>query len=241
MTTHGKIGHTDTDLLISFYKHVFPLLPLISWTHFGHQTSQDLLPCETLDNVPCHLLGAIYGLALPFARNDEHLCLVEIHSQLPRDAVWRIVYKCLQEQFHRPHLSVLQAAIFYLHKTSQDKQGDLTSSTPLKWSLMGSIVGMAHSLGLHLETRMCAIPAEEKQIRRRLWWAIYIEDKWLSLLLGRPPYIRQEEWDVSELDDGDFGPPLNVLFSNVSLIKLTMPFRDMARLAGIAESVQSSF
>lgn len=87
---------------------------------------------------------------------------------------------------------------------------------------------------------MCAIPAEEKQIRRRVWWAIYIEDKWLSLLLGRPPYIRQEEWDVSALDDRDFGPPSYVLYSSASLVKVAAPFRDMAQLAVIAESVQSS-
>lgn len=220
---------------------MFPLLPIISSTYFGPQTFQDLPPHEALDDVPCYLLGAIYGLALPFARNDEHLSLIEITNQLPRDAVWRIVWEGLQEQFHRPHLSVLQAAVFYLHKASQDKQAYITSSTTLKWSLMGSIVGMAHSLGLHLETRMCAIPAEEKQIRRRVWWAIYIEDKWLSLLLGRPPYIRQEEWDVGDLDERDFGPPSYVLFSNALLVKVAAPFRDMARLAVIADCVQSSF
>lgn len=178
---------------------------------------------------------------MPFARNDDHLAILEIHNKLPQDTVWRIVYDSLQEQFHRPRLSVLQAAILYLHKESQARQSHVMSPTAFKWSFMGSIVGMAHSLGLHLETRMCAIPMEEKQIRRRVWWAVYIEDKWLSLLLGRPPYIRFDEWDVTDLDDTDFGPPNAVPFSSVPLHKVTAPFRDMARLATIADSVQSSF
>lgn len=196
---------------------------------------------NALDHVPCHLLGAIYGLALPFARNDEHLSIVEMYRQLPCEAVWRIVYDSLQEQLHRPRLSVLQAGLFYLHKTRQDNLAFATAPDAFKWSWLGSLVGVAHNLGLHLETRMCAIPAEERQIRIRLWWALYIEDKWLSLLTGRPPYICEAEWDAGELIESDFTVPPTVPLADISHADLTRPFRDMARLSTIADTVQSSF
>lgn len=227
---------------ISFYKHVYPLMPIISSTYFGQEglAEADLPAQGSLDNIPCHLLGAIYGLALPFARNDALLDVIYMHHPLPHEEVWRIVYDSLQEQLHRPHLSVLQAGLIYLHKTRQDRKTQASSPDAFKWSWLGSLVGMAHNLGLHIETRMCAMPAEERQVRRRLWWAIYVEDKWLSLLMGRPPYIHHNEWDVSELDDDDFRVPRNVPFSPLPLVKLAGPFRDMALLAIIAESVQSS-
>lgn len=189
--------------------------------------------------MPVHLLAAICGAALPFAVNDDQLAVLHIYDQLPLDKVWRIVYKCLQDEIHRPRLSVLQAALLYLHKTGQDRRRYAASDTAFVWSFMGSVMGLAHSLGLHLECRMFGIPAREKRLRRRLWWAVYIEDKWLSLLMGRPPYIRQGEWDVSELDDADFDGHV-VSYVGNSTGKTTCAFRDMARLALVADSVQSS-
>lgn len=88
---------------------------------------------------------------------------------------------------------------------------------------------MAQNLGLHLETRMCAIPTEEKQLRARLWWALYTEDKWLSLLMGRPPYISHSEWDVAQLEETNLSIPGSIPFTDVSHAKLTRPLRNMAR------------
>lgn len=195
-----------------------------------------------LDALPAHLLGALYGAALPFAVNDDQLAVLHIYDQLPLDGVWRLVYRCLQGELHRPRLSVLQAALLYLHKTGPDRRRYAASDTAFVWSFMGSIVGLTHSLGLHLECRMFGIPAWEKRLRRRLWWAVYIEDKWLSLLMGRPPYVRQGEWDVSELDDADFDVPraaAPLAYAGAAAAKASA-FRDMARLALVADSVQVS-
>jgi hypothetical protein len=76
--------------------------------------------------------------------------------------------------------------------------------SPVIWSFWASILGLSNSLGLHLECKLWGIPAWEKRLRRRLWWAIYIEDTWRSFLSGRPPFIHADEWDVSILDDTDF-------------------------------------
>ncbi|KAL4860479.1 hypothetical protein BDV12DRAFT_209349 [Aspergillus spectabilis] len=57
--------------------------------------------------------------------------------------------------------------------------------------------------------------------------AIYIEDKWRALLLGRPPYIRQDEWDVTDLDESDFeGAPAD-------------RFMRIAKMARIADDINS--
>ncbi|RGP60881.1 hypothetical protein FSPOR_10382 [Fusarium sporotrichioides] len=223
-----------------FYKHIYPLLPIISSTYFSEELLSNPLPGpDVLEHVPCHLLGAIYGLALPFARNDEHLSIVEMHHQLPGAEVWHIVHESLQEQLRNPDLSVLQAGLMYLHTTMNHTF--TTAPDAFKWTWLGTLVGIAQNLGLHLETRMCAIPTEEKELRARLWWALYIEDSWLSLLMGRPPYISENEWDVGELDDNDFTTPNSVPCTDTAHVELAKPFRDMARLSVIAHSVQSSF
>ncbi|KAI1036175.1 hypothetical protein LB504_011413 [Fusarium proliferatum] len=229
-------------LIRLFYKHVYPIIPIISSTYFTQELLSDAYPAPgVFDHVPCHLLGAMYGLAMPFARNDDHLSIVDIHNQLPREAVWSLVYESTQEGIRRPQLSVLQAGLFYLHGMSQGQQPLSTAPDAFRWSWLGSLIGMAQNLGLHLETRICAIPTEEKQLRARLWWALYTEDKWLSLLMGRPPYISHNEWDVAQLEETDFSIPSNIPFTDVSHAESTRPFRDIARLSVIASSVQASF
>ncbi|KJZ73953.1 hypothetical protein HIM_06621 [Hirsutella minnesotensis 3608] len=225
-------------LIRLFHRHVFPILPVVSRTQLG-LTHGDAVPDgATLESLPVHLLAALYGSALPFVVNDDQLAVLHMYDQLPLDRVWRVVYRSLHDQLHRPRLSVLQAALLYLHKTASDRGRYAASDTAFVWSFMGTVVGLAHSLGLHLECRMFGVPAWEKRQRRRLWWAVYIEDKWLALLMGRPPYIRQDEWDVSALDDADFD--IHHPSTYASAVPAKSAFRDMARLALVADSVQAS-
>jgi hypothetical protein len=90
------------------------------------------------------------------------------------------------------------------------------------------MVGLATSLGLQFECRPMGMPLWERRVRRRLWWAVYSEDKWRSLLMGRPPYIRRDEWDVTDLDEADFETAP------------AEPFMRMMKMAIIADEIQSS-
>lgn len=229
-------------LLISdcrFLTHVFPILPVLSRSQLGLTQTQGTPDVHRVAAIPTHLLAAIYGSALPYALHDDHLALLYAYEKPPLAKIWRIVYELIYEEIHIPHLSLLQAALLYVHKGFEDDQCYASSDTPFIWSFIGSVVGLAHSLGLHLECGLFGIPAEEKRLRRRLWWAVYVEDKFMSLLMGRPPYIHQDEWDVTELEDSDF--EIQYIFQPVTSSSSThSPFRHMALLALVAESIQQS-
>jgi hypothetical protein len=206
----------------------------------GLTQTQEIPNINRLAAIPTHLLAAIYGSALPYALHDDQLALLYAYTKPPLSKIWRIVYELFYEEIHTPHLSLLQAALLYVHKGFEDDQRYAFSHTPFIWSFIGSIVGLAHSLGLHLQCGMFGIPAQEKRLRRRLWWAVYVEDKFMSLLMGRPPYIHQDEWDVTELQDSDFD--LQYSFQSVAPFTSSahIPFRHMTRLALVAESIQQS-
>lgn len=224
-----------------FVKYVFPALPVISRSQLRLSTALDHLPDESaLNQVPVHLLAAIYGSAIPFIAHDDQLCVFNTYHKLPLDKIWRIVYEILTVEIHSPRLAALQAAVLYLHRRPSDEAQYTTSDTPFLWSFVGQIVGLACSLGIHIECRMWGIPAWEKRLRRRLWWAVYSEDKWRSLVLGRPPFINKADWDVSDLDEGDFliGPRQG--FSTLSC-DTEMPFRFLVSLARIAEEIHTKF
>lgn len=46
--------------------------------------------------------------------------------------------------------------------------------------------GCAHLLGLHMDAAAWALPAWEVSVRTRIWWTLFIHDKWPALLYGRP-------------------------------------------------------
>ncbi|KAL4895528.1 fungal-specific transcription factor domain-containing protein [Aspergillus ambiguus] len=230
-------------LVSLFVKYVYPALPLISRSQMGLSPSCSVPEAWALDRTPVYLLAAVYAAALPFAAHDDYLCVLNTYSPPPADRLWRMVYELVAEEIHTPHLAVLQAALLYLHKPMDESRAS-TADTPFVWSWVGSIVGLAESLGLHIECRMWGIPAWEKRLRRRLWWAVYAEDKWRSLLLGRPSYIHQGEWDVSELDGADFLHHARGASSSSSAVHATqdpVPFRYLVDLSRIAEEIYESF
>ncbi|KAJ5989743.1 hypothetical protein N7522_009950 [Penicillium canescens] len=224
-----------------FVKYVFPALPIISRSQLGLTTASYQLPeISALDKVPIHLLAGIYASAFQFVAHDDYLCVLSTYHASPVETLWRMVYELISEEIHSPRLAVLQAALLYIHQQPRDEARLTTADTPFLWSFVGQIVGLACSLGLHIECRMWGIPAWEKRLRRRLWWAVYAEDKWRSLLMGRPPYIHPDEWDVSELDEGDFlvGPRQG--FSTLSC-DTEIPFRYLVNLTRIGEEIHDTF
>ncbi|OJJ88404.1 Zn(II)2Cys6 transcription factor [Aspergillus glaucus CBS 516.65] len=214
-------------LVALFVKFVYPTLPVISRSQIGISPSQPIPDQQILRNTPVHLLAAIYASAQPFAKFDEYLCFVNAYTQPPTDQLWRMVLELLLEEIHTPHLSVMQAGLLYLHKPLKNNERALADS-PFIWSFVGLLVGLATSLGLTLECRPMGLPAWEKRLRRRLWWAIYSEDKWRSLLMGRPPYIRHDEWDVTDLDDQDF---ILDRSSDDQAQQAGLPFQQFSRLS----------
>lgn len=212
------------------------MLPVISRSRLGITPERSLPSWTAIERCPLHLLGALYALALPFASNDEHLDVWFCQANPSTDALWRLVYDQLQEEIHQPQLSVLQAALLYLHKAPQNDVRYALSDTPFTWAWIGKIVGLATSLSLNTESSMFAIPSWEKRLRKRVWWAVYAEDKWRSLLMGRPPYIHHQEWDVEELE------PFHFTFSSSELPGTGHnPFQRFVELARIAETVQEIF
>lgn len=212
------------------------MLPIISRSQLGISATNRLPPRSALERVPLHLLAAIYASALRFVADDEHLSVWNSQTSPSTDAIWRLVYEELQEDVHQSQLSVVQATLLYLHKDPSDDGRHTLSDTPFVWSWVGKLVGLTTALGLHTECSMWAIPSWEKRLRKRIWWAVYAEDKWRSLLMGRPPYINPQEWDIEDLDPSDFRSS-SADKPNVE----TNLFRNFASLTRIAESVQATF
>jgi len=85
----------------------------------------------------------------------------------------------LSTELESPTISTLQCHIFcsiYLCCGSFQNMAD---------SACGLAVRTAYMLGLHLEPPQ-SMPRREKEIRRRLWWTLYVLETKMSMKLGRP-------------------------------------------------------
>ena len=228
----------------SFFKYVFPALPVVSRSQLGISSSSPSPNISSLSTVSTGLLAAIYATSLAFSAYDADLCVLKAYQKPPTSQLWRLVYEEISREIHTPRLSVLQACLLYLQKP-RTALNSAAADTPFTWSFMASTVGLANTLGLHIDCQDWRIPAWEKRLRRRLWWTVYSEEKWRSLLYGRPTLISRDQWEVSHLQDDDFlvdssGSNDHDVISQFSP-ECELHFRHLTTLAEIGDDIYQSF
>lgn len=167
-----------------YFRVVHPGFPIVQKTVFYEKyegSQRDLSP---------PLLSAIYILAINWWDLDEEL------SGQPRPNVHeleRLVRTTLADSMYRPKLSTVQAGLLL----SQRPEGD-------QWAPTAQLVAIGQELGLHLDCSNWKIPPWERGLRKRLAWALYMQDKWGALVHGRPSHIFANNWAVRQLQNNDF-------------------------------------
>jgi hypothetical protein len=185
-----------------FFRFVYPYFPILSKSEIF---SNGTISPSLLHTLPLSLISAIYATALPFMLYDDLLATTIVHSPSPLHQLFRISWICVTQELHTPRLATLQACLLLLQRAPTNR---FTTDTPWKTSLVGWTVSLAQILGL---TRECSdwtsIPTWEMTLRKRLWYGVFIMDKWASLGAGMPSHIRSDDFDVLPLSDSDLEPP----------------------------------
>ena len=89
--------------------------------------------------------------------------------------------------FESGNLALVQALLLlsnYTQKRDRPNTG---------WNYLGLAVRMALSLGLHKEFPKWKITCLQREIRRRVWWGVYIFDSGASITFGRPILLPEVE------------------------------------------------
>lgn len=178
------VAPSGRKLIDLYFQVVHPGFPIIQKDVFYEKYEQ------SYREVSPPLLAAIYILAINWWDQSEEL------SQLPRPNVKEIeklMRSSLASAMWRPKLSTIQAGLLL----SQKPEGD-------QWAPTAQLVAIAQELGLHLDCTHWKIPPWEKGLRKRLAWALYMQDKWGALVHGRPSHIFATNWIVQPLLPNDF-------------------------------------
>lgn len=186
-------------LIRLFYRYVQPYFPILSREGGERDADGFRVPREM---PPC-VLAAIYGHALPFCPWDEKLC-VDVYTPSSADALFKLSWLSCQPLLHTPTIAVLQTLLMLVQRRPTNRH---VSDTPFKWVMMSTAVSIAQALGLNRDPTDWPIPSWEIQQRKRLAWAVFVQEKWLALNFGRSSHIQADDWDVPKLTEGDFPEP----------------------------------
>ncbi|ORZ24584.1 fungal-specific transcription factor domain-domain-containing protein [Absidia repens] len=141
-----------------------------------------------------------------------------IKSGLNRNKIFQALFDragmFLRAEYLIPKIQTIQALVLLsAHPT-------YISKSNRNWILAGMAVRMAQDLGLHrlVTNDGCSMDVIER--RRRLWYSVYLTDRWCCCVLGRPLAIADSDCDV-DLPSADAGdqPGKYALF--VNLVKLS--------------------
>ena len=176
------------------------------------------------------LLAAVYILALNWWSYSSDLAL------LPKPDVAqleRLAIKTMSYIVFRPKISTIQAGLLLLQRPEGDS-----------WALTGQLVALGQDLGLHLDCTRWRIPSWERGLRKRLAWALYMQDKWGSLVHARPSHITLADWLVKPVTESDFperAADEDDEEGSTEVEKGRILFCEMIRLTEIVTSILAQF
>lgn len=144
------------------------------------------------------LLASVYLLA------SQYWSFSSVLSDTKRPdltLLWHLALESFDYTIFRPKLSSVQAGLLLAQYESSD--GGVVSSGS-RGKVTAHLISIAHRLGLHLDPTDWDIPLWEIGLRRRLAWAVYMQDKWVALIEGRPALISDLNWTVNMCIEQDF-------------------------------------
>ncbi|KAJ5472982.1 hypothetical protein N7530_006983 [Penicillium desertorum] len=156
-----------------------------------------------------------YHTSYPFIHEPTFRMQFNDPSLRPHGTAWHILLNtilalgawCIGDDSSDLDITFYQEARGYLQQASVFETGNLTLVQGLLllsnyaqkrnkpntgWNYLGLAVRMAMSLGLHKEFPGWKISLLQREIRRRLWWGVFIFDSGAAKTFGRPILLPED-------------------------------------------------
>ncbi|KAI7873465.1 fungal-specific transcription factor domain-containing protein [Mucor mucedo] len=177
---------TSDSLMKIYFAYIHPGLPVVNKVLFLKQYRGEI---GEYPSAP--LLNAIYGAAVRYIETCElNGDKIMQHHHIKMKEGWSEGFFENLLTFIRgrytPCIATVQALVI-----GQNHRASLDEKLASAWLLNSA----AQDLGLHRSSDCWDIPASEKETRKRVWWSVYIMDKWSSASTGRPQTIFDEDCD----------------------------------------------
>ncbi|KAH8894743.1 hypothetical protein GQ53DRAFT_744778 [Thozetella sp. PMI_491] len=222
----------------SYHTALFPILDETEfkahyrslWTSAGNGRRPSALADITI------ALSMQYGVAMMPA--TKQMLVVDNSSDPTVSGRWYYLrsQRLLAYEMESPSISTMQCHLLF---TIYLCCGTFQNMADSAYSLA---VRTAYMLGLHLEPP-ATMPLKERELRKRLWWALYMLDSKIGMKLGRPflipqsnegPRLPSDQLDVAMQSGSNFAP----LGDNVTWLSFSLQH---TRLFQTARVVHTAF
>ncbi|PQE09942.1 fungal specific transcription factor domain-containing protein [Rutstroemia sp. NJR-2017a BVV2] len=178
--------HIADHLLRAYYSSTHVTLPILHWPKFEREY-EDVYKSNTLDNkspIWTSLFFSVLALGVLYS--------TEASIQSPYKGkeyidIARSLIDLWIDEYSLDHVRATLLISIFLYEAN-------LKSAASTW--LGGAVRIAQDLGLHLETTSADAHAVDEEMRRRVWWGIYIFDRQLALELKQPLLIHDEDCDI---------------------------------------------
>ncbi|GAA5843186.1 hypothetical protein JCM11251_001678 [Rhodosporidiobolus azoricus] len=184
---------TQSHLLSAYWTYIHPHFPLIEKITHMRQYRHSLANPGSNEGVPTVLLLSMFALAARYCDLDEarkdgkYWTAGEQYLEKAR--------RILNHDYGSSKLVTVQALLLISYR--EIGVGAMSSA----WMTCGMAIRMAQDLGLFRDVDKWYLPIqkfahEEKQTRKRVWWACVILDRYISSYIGRPGTIHERDYDT---------------------------------------------
>lgn len=177
--------HLTDHLLSSYYASVHIIIPILHWPTF-EQEYEAVYKAGSLHGVPPVWSSLFFSVLAVGTLFSSEPSVQRPHKGKEYIETSRVLIDTWNDEFVIDHArSAILVSIFLTEM-------NLKSAA---WTWLASAVRISQDIGLHNETGPW--PMIEGEMRRRVWWGIYVWDRHMSLELGRPLLIEDADCDVS--------------------------------------------
>ncbi|KAJ9207934.1 transcriptional regulator family: Fungal Specific TF [Paecilomyces variotii] len=196
--------HVQDKLLEAYWNHIHPSFPIIHRETFLFQLNKDRkkiprMGRSALDQlerrIPQVLLLAMFSLSARFVESYEPQ-----EDSDPGDA-YATRAESLIAQHKQSTLHICLAILLMAYR-------EIGTGGSSSWMYVGNAIRMAQDLGLHRDPSIWKnvacfknMPLIEMQIRRSIWWGIFVLDRYISAWQGRPCGIHEDDFDTKLPED----------------------------------------
>ncbi|KAK6376186.1 hypothetical protein LTS17_007437 [Exophiala oligosperma] len=177
-------------------------------TYFNYiQSWCPVLDKQTLKTRP----NALYS---PLLKHALALCGVRLNPPLIAHTSCASHYKRAKGLFYAnyPETPISQiSALMLFHWYSLSPPNAV--STDSNWWWVGTTIRLAQQIGLHRDTterRQPAYEGETPELRRRIWWTLFVRDRIAALAQGLPLIIDKDYCDIQMITVTDFPDPAHI-------------------------------
>lgn len=215
-TTGDYLTPTQEEYFLSLYWQSYHtgLFPILDEVDFKEQYRSLWTSSNGTERQPSALVDIILAMCMQYGISKLPATRQGVFTG-DQDATiagrwhYRRCQMLLANELESPSISTLQCHLLctiFLCSASFQNMAD---------SACALAVRNAYMLGLHLEPPQ-TMPLKERELRKRLWWAIHLLDSKIGMKLGRPfllhdthsrPSLPGDSSELAMLSGSDFAPP----------------------------------